>query len=158
MNSLARNNSAVRSLERGFGAIGQSYAELLVAFPILLFMLVAGADFGRVFYTAVSLNNAARAAAQYGSQSVATAADSSGMVSAAEADGSNIPNISATASQCTCESGSSVSACPSGYCTYDSGATFVTVNVQAPFQTIFNYPGIPHSFTMSYQAIMQVQP
>jgi Flp pilus assembly protein TadG len=158
MNSPVRHRNCERFIWPEAGVSGQSFVEMAVAIPVLLLLLVAGADFGRVFYAAISVNNAARAGAQYGSQSVTTAADSSGMVVAAKADGSNVVSISATASQCTCESGSTVSACPSSYCSYDSQATFVTVNAQAPFHTILNYPGIPRSFTLSSQAIMQVQP
>ena len=51
--------------------------------------------------------DAARAGAQYGSQSVATAANSSGMTLAATTDGANISGLTATASQCTCVSGTS---------------------------------------------------
>src|ERR1700730_4632114 len=90
---------------------GQSAVELALIAPVLALLLVVAADFGRLFYMNVGVNSAARAGAQYGSQSVVTAADAAGMVAAATKDGSSIAGLSATANQCTCAAGSSVAAC-----------------------------------------------
>jgi hypothetical protein len=127
---------------------------------LALFLLIA-ADFGRFFSTNVGLKNAARAGAQYGSQSVVAAADGAGMIAAAEKDGSAITGITATANQRTCESGSSVAACATTYsatyCTHNAQATYVIVNAQATFHTLVHYPGIPSSLTLSGRVVMQVQ-
>jgi Flp pilus assembly protein TadG len=140
---------------------GQSAVELALMFPVVALFLVIAADFGRLFYTNVGLRGAARAGAQYGSQSVVTAADSSGMIAAAQQDGSTIAGLSATANQCTCESGSSVTACAtsysSTYCTNNPQATYVIVKAQASFHTLVTYPGVPSTLTLSGQAVMQVQ-
>ena len=118
-------------------SIGQSIVEFSVAVSVLSLMLVIVADFARVFYLSIAVNNAARAGAQYGSQTVITAADVAGMKTAATTDGSNIPSLTPTASQCTCESQtSSVTKCPSSYCTANTTATFVEVDTSAPFTTI----------------------
>lgn len=152
-------SNAKERVQKGFGLYGngQSLVELAMAIPVLLLLLLAAADVGRVFYLSIAVNNAARAGAQYGSQSVITAADSNGMVQAANTDGSNVANLTVTATQCTCESSSSVPACPASYCTNDAQATFVQIQTQAPFHTILNYPGIPSSVTLSGNAIMQVE-
>lgn len=154
MNSAGAGYRAPRAFH--FCKGGQSLLELAVAIPVLILLLVAAADFGRAFYLSIALNNAARAGAQYGSQTVITAADLNGMVQATKTDGANIPNLSATASQCTCESSTSVTACAASYCANDPQATFVEVDVQAPFQTLVSYPGIPSSITLAGKAIMQV--
>ena len=146
-----------RAFGRGLPARGQSAVELAVAVPVLALLLLAGADFGRIFYLSIGVSNAARAGAQYGSQTVVTAADSNGMIAAAKTDGSNVNNLSATAIQCTCESSSSVAACPASYCTNDPQATFVEVDTQAPFSTLVKYPGIPYSTNLSGKAVMQVE-
>jgi Flp pilus assembly protein TadG len=135
---------------------GQSLTELILVLPVLLLLLLAGADFGRFCYAQIALDGAARAGAQYGSQSVVTAADSGGIVRAARTDGSNIAALTATASQCTCESPSSVPSCPTGYCAAQASATFVEVDTRAPFQTIVPYPGIPSPIVLSGRAIMEV--
>jgi Flp pilus assembly protein TadG len=140
---------------------GQSAVELALIFPVVALFLVIAADFGRLFSTNVGLKNAARAGAQYGSQSVVTAADAAGMIAAAQKDAPSIASISATANQCTCQSGSSVAACATTYsttyCTHNAQATYVIVTAQAPFHTLISYPGIPSSLTLSGQAVMQVQ-
>jgi Flp pilus assembly protein TadG len=139
-------------------SLGQSSVELAIAMPVLALMLVAAADFARVFFYGIAVNNAARAGAEYGSQTLITAADTSGMRTAATNDGSNVPSLSATASQCTCESpAGAVAACAANYCTANGSATFVEVDTSAPFTTIVNYPGIPHTMTLTGKAVMQVQ-
>jgi len=137
---------------------GQSVVELALATPILVLLLLAAADFGRLFYVWIAVNNAARAGAQYGSQSVTTAANSTGMQLAATTDGANISGLTATASQCTCVTGTSVTVCSgSAYnCTSAPQATYVEVDTQATFSTVVSYPGIPSSVTVRGTAIMQV--
>ncbi len=136
---------------------GQSAAELALILPLLVLLMLVGTDLARVFYLSIGVNSAARAGAEYGSQSVVTAADSTGMVAAAKADGSNLANLNVTADQCTCLSPSSVALCPSSYCSNNPQATYVTVTAQAPFQTVVTYPGLPSAMTLSGRAIMPVQ-
>jgi Flp pilus assembly protein TadG len=136
---------------------GQSAVELALLTPVLMALLLIAADLGRVFYFAIVVDSAARAGAQYGSQSVITAADSAGIKAAAKTDANNISGLSVTASQCTCESSTTVTACASSYCTNSSSATYVLVNTQMTFHTVVTYPGIPSSISLSGEAIMQVQ-
>jgi Flp pilus assembly protein TadG len=158
MNSLNPKKKAPEAGRRFWAAPGQSYVELAFALPVLALILVVTADFGRLFYTYVEVINAARAAAQYGSNSVVTAADSTGMIAAAKQDGVNIANLTVTASECTCGTATaSVPACASNYCTNDPQGNYVVVNAQAPFSTITKYPGVPSSVTLKSQAVMQVQ-
>jgi Flp pilus assembly protein TadG len=157
MNSVQNQKESGRRFRRR-SASGQSAVELAFALPVFILLLLATADFGRLFYVWIAVNNAARAGAQYGSQSVITAANSAGMILAATTDGSNIASLSATASQCTCISGTSVAVCSgSSYnCANDPQATFVEVDTQAPFHTVVSYPGIPSSITVPGKAILQV--
>jgi Flp pilus assembly protein TadG len=158
MNSRRSDKKTPEAHRRYWAARGQSYVELAFALPVLAIVLVVAADFGRLFYTYVEVINAARAAAQYGSNSVVTAADSTGMIAAAKQDGVNLANLTVTASQCTCGTATaSVPACSSNYCTNDPQGNYVVVNAQAPFSTITKYPGVPSSVTLKSQAVMQVQ-
>lgn len=134
---------------------GQSAVELALVTPILVVLLLVAADFGRVFYTSIAVDNAARAGAQYGSHSIVTAADSAGITAAAKTDGWSSLNVSA--SQCTCITSTNVAACATSYCTNNPSATYVTVTVTAPFTTLVNYPGLPSSITLTGRAIMEVQ-
>ncbi len=125
--------------------------------PVLALLVLVGTDFGRLFYTSIAVSNAARAGAQYGSQSLIAAADPAGMASAAKTDASNVTGLSAVGSQCTCYSPSTVTACASSYCTSNPQATFVEVDTATTFQTLMSYPGIPSSIHLSGKAIMRVQ-
>ncbi len=136
---------------------GQSMAEFAIAVPVLALLLVASADFARVFYFSIAVNNAARAGAQYGSQTLATAADINGMKSAATQDAPDLPSIAATAQLCTCGTGSSVTACATSYCTNNPRGNFVEVDTSMTFNTTISYPGIPSSIALAGKAIMQVQ-
>jgi Flp pilus assembly protein TadG len=135
---------------------GQAMLEMVMALPVLAVLLLAASDFGRLYYENVEVANAARAGAQYGSQSVMTAADFSGMETTAKADASNLTDMSATASQCTCETSTTVTACPTSYCTNSPTATYVEVDTSSTFHTAINYPGIPSSVTLSGKAVMMV--
>ena len=140
--------------------IGQAATELALIAPVLSLMLLGGADFARAFYFNQEVVAAARAGAQYGSQSVTTAADTTGIRASALANGTNVPGLTASSSFCTCQSPppTGQTACGSGYCNgANSQATYVTVNTSATFTTLVNYPGIPHLTTMSGKAIMQTQ-
>jgi Flp pilus assembly protein TadG len=135
---------------------GQAMVEMAMALPVLALLLLAAADFGRLYYANIEVANAARAGAQYGSQSVITAADFSGMETAAKDDGSNLSALSATATQCTCMISSSVAACPASYCSNSPQATYVEVDTTATFHTAIKYPGIPSSVTLGGKAVMMV--
>jgi Flp pilus assembly protein TadG len=131
--------------------------EFAIALPVLALLLVASSDFARVFYFSIAVNNAARAGAQYGSQSIVTASDTTGMRNAATQDASNLPSLSASARQCTCGTGSSVSACGSSYCTDNPTGNYVEVDTNMTFNTTIAYPGIPSSIALAGKAVMQVQ-
>jgi TadE-like protein len=147
---------------------GQNIVELAGALLVLVPMLVVVADFARVYFISIAVNNAARAGAQFGSQSTATATEAgspSGMQKAACNDygmstfATCQANLSPTATVCTCGTATaSVPKCGTGpYCKDTTTATYVTVNTTATYSTILNYPGFASRFTLNGQAIMQVQ-
>jgi Flp pilus assembly protein TadG len=158
MNSRRSSDEAAGTRRHLWAARGQSYVELAFALPVLAIILVVAADFGRLFYTYLEVINAARAWAQYGSNSVITAADAAGMATAAKQDGVNVPNLTVSADQCTCGTATaSIPACSSNFCTNDPQGNYVVVKAQAPFATIVKYPGVPSSITLKSQVVMQVQ-
>jgi Flp pilus assembly protein TadG len=138
---------------------GQSMLELAMALPFLLILFLVAADFGRVFYLGIEVGNAARAGAQYASQSVATAVDTPGIKNAAALDAANLSNLSVSSSNCTCVSPipSGQTACASSYCTNSPNANYVEVDAFATFKTLVKYPGVPSSVTVPGRAIVQVQ-
>jgi Flp pilus assembly protein TadG len=131
--------------------------ELGGALLVLVPLLLAATDFGRLYYTNITVEDAARAGAQYGAQSVTSAADATGMQTAATNDAPDISGMTASAKQCTCAAGSNVTACPASYCTNNPNATFVEVDTLATFNTVVSYPGIPSSVSLTGKAVMMVQ-
>jgi Flp pilus assembly protein TadG len=161
---------------------GQSSAELALALPFLVLLLVIVADFARLFYASIAVASAARAGVQYGAQSYIKAVDFTGMRQAALNDGQNISafarpmesgapsgsGLTATASNfCKCvTSPSATSACSCDNTVVACSSTvptgcfleaFVEVTTSATFPTIIAYPGVPDPIPLSSTAVMQVQ-
>jgi Flp pilus assembly protein TadG len=157
-------NQATMRAERHRWERGQIAVEVAIVAPLLALVLVICADFGRVFYTNVEVDNAARAGAQYGSQTTATAANTTNIATAAIAGAPNIGLTSASISSsvCSCESPtpSGFSACSTAsttpYCTDSPSANYVTVTATATYHTILAYPGIPSSTKLTGTATMQI--
>lgn len=111
---------AARVVERsgrfGHGASsGSATVEFAFTVPLLLLLVLAAADFGRVMYWAITLSGAARAGTVYGAQSQTTAADTSGIRQAASQEGQNIGLSTGevtVAVNCTCPGPSAVPTVP----------------------------------------------
>ena len=139
---------------------GQALVELALMFPIFLLLIVGAAEFGRLAYAAIEVANAARAGAAYGAQSHITASDTAGIQLAATQDAPNITGVTATSiNSCACSSGGTITcstaltACPSPARIIE----YVSVNTTATVGPLFNYPGLPHTFTLTGQATMRVE-
>src|SRR5689334_12700166 len=65
--SLFRASSRSRPHRPRHGAVGQSVVEFAIVAPVMILMVVAIADLGRVYTSAVAVEAAAREAADYGS-------------------------------------------------------------------------------------------
>ena len=157
---------------------GLALTEFALTIPLAFVLFIGILDFGRVFYTAMTVSHAARAGVQYGAQNSLTSGDFAGMrdvVTNAAADVNR--NITPTACRfcqcadgsgsCTSCSGDSVlgtatdrcrdasgclSACPSG-----APRVYVQVTAEKVFTTLFPYPSIPRTTDIKRQVIMRVQ-
>lgn len=164
---------------------GSALVELALVVPLLCLVLIGAAELGRIAYYAIEVSDAARAGVAYGSQGSGTA-DANDMQTAATASAANITNLTfptppgGTDTPCSCEtittvSGSStVVSTPISVCggtgstaatqcptSTVSGTTRVVVNyvqlsTQAKISTMFNYPGLPTSYTLNGYAKMRV--
>ena len=95
-------------------------------------------------------------------QSAITAADMSGMKTAAQNDDPSLQISSITASQwCDCPPGGNPYDCPNpppAACVASSEVwTYIEVQTQGTFKTLINYPGIPNSMALTGTAIMRSQ-
>jgi Flp pilus assembly protein TadG len=122
---------------------GAATVELALLAPFLAFIFLIAVDYGRVFYYAITLENAARRGALYGCLDAAHSVDTSGIRTAALTDATDISPAPTITSKVTTDS--------------NSDAT-VEVTVNFTFQTITNYPGIPNATNLSRKVAMRILP
>lgn len=116
---------------------GQGLVELALTVPMMVLLLLGAAEFAMVSYVAIEVANAAKAAAQYGAQNTTTAADTTGMQTAAINDAGN---LGLTNSDVTVTVANSV----------------ITVAVAYSFSPLVHLPGLPTSFTLHGNAVQEV--
>jgi len=130
--------------------------ELALATPILVLLLMAGVDMGRLFYTTITANCAARAGVQYGAQSLITASDDIGMQNAAAQDAQDISGMTVKSQHyCQCQDGTNVQ-CGDGFCAGQQ-IVFVQVDTNLTFKPMTKVPGISSAVAVNGTAIRRVQ-
>jgi TadE-like protein len=139
---------------------GQSIAEFAMVLPLLLLLLVGTIEIGRFAYYGIEVQSAARAAVQYGVQSLAASKDTAGLQQAAHNDAPDITNLQVNPSNtCACsDSPGTFVGCPlkSTDCPAGHPVVFVQVDTSADISPLFNYPGISSKFKATGRAIMRV--
>jgi len=172
MTNATNNNSMVGFMEHQNGMlascagvrddIGQALVELALVFPIFILLLIGAAEFGRLAYAAIEVTNAAHAAALYGAYSHITASDTAGMqlIATTDASAPNVTSMTVTPTQfCSCSTGGTI-VCSTALISCPSPARIiesVQVNTIASVDTLFHFPGIPKTVTLTGQAIMRVE-
>lgn len=135
---------------------GGATVELIVIFPIMLLLIIGLVDYGRVFYTWVTVSNAARAGAEYGQQRFDTQGDTINQKVAAQTDGNDAGTLTLTPTM-ICECAQAASSCGS-FC--PGGAApevYIRITASKAVNMYFNYPGLPSSVTISRSAIFRSQ-
>lgn len=132
---------------------GQTVLELALLLPLLLLLLVGVIEIGRYAYFDILVSNAARAGAQYGAQSLIQAADVNGIKTAAQNDGLGTMTITTT-QQCGCAAGT-LGGCPTGGACLQP-LVYVQVTASEKFNSLFSYPGLPNSLTLTSTVTMRV--
>jgi Flp pilus assembly protein TadG len=137
---------------------GQSLVELAFVVPLLLLLLIGIIEIGRFAFYSIVVSNAARAGAQYGAQSLATAADTAGIATAAKNDGQGGTGLTVTSNQlCGCSGATLSGACPATLCVLPNHAlVYVRVQVVGAFPSLFHYPGLPASINVTSVEEMRV--
>ena len=140
---------------------GAALVELALILPLLLLLLLGVSDFGRVLYWSITLAQSARAGAQYGAQSSASAANSAGIQQAVLQDAQNITNLGGTINVtsecfCQCEGETASVNCTNNNCG-NAPQVFVKVTTSTTFNTLVPYPGIPSTVNLSNTAILRLQ-
>jgi Flp pilus assembly protein TadG len=144
---------------------GQSLVEVALLLPFLVLMLLGVIELGRYAYIGILVGNAARAGAAYGTQSLPQSVDTTNISLAAQNDFQNNgqTGLSVTSSvSCGCDSSGTVtsSACSgtgAGTCGTGHWVVIVSVTASGTFTSLFNYPGIASSISLSRTSSMRVR-
>jgi Flp pilus assembly protein TadG len=167
MKKMMNRRAQVRRFSRAsLRQDGQALIELALTMPLLLLMLLGAGEFARMAYMAIELSNAAKAAAQYGAQNEAYAANTLGIQLVAQKDAtytSSFCNSFTTSVQtplpCSCVVNGAVGAASTGACTAACAGYTVQVLVidtSASCNPIIHAPGFPGSFTLRGHAQQEV--
>lgn len=145
---------------------GQSLLELAFLVPLLLLLALGVIEMGRYAYIGILVGNAARAGAAYGTQSLPQSVDTVGITTAADNDfqnnGQSVSNLTITSTvSCGCDGNGSVAAAActgsgAGICASGHWVVILSVTASGTFSSLFNYPGIPSSVTVSRTSSMRV--
>jgi Flp pilus assembly protein TadG len=150
------------SFRRSFAAFrrsepGTALVELAIVLPLLVLFAIGAAEFGRLYFAAITVANAARAGAQFGAQNAVSSSNFAGMTAAAQNEAGDIGTISNFPSRfCRCPDGS-VPSCTGSCGSYGTPQVFVKDSVAKTINLILRYPGLPSSVTISRAAIFRVQ-
>ena len=137
---------------------GTAALELGIAGPLLILMVIGAIDFGRIFYQAVTIANAAETCAFYGTQNNVKSGHFSGMQQAARDYAQSIGTITATGDRfCACPDGNTVD-CVTGTCAgYGPPRVYARCLVEKQFRLIAPIPEIPNPVTVRKRVVMRVQ-
>lgn len=157
---------------------GSALAEVALASPLFILMIMGSFELGRVAHFAIEVQNAARAGAAYGSEA-GNAAATAAITQAAQNDAQDLAGLSATpGTGCVCETlttGSSptyspssgtvacndpsITSCKGGSSTVTyQTVSYVTVSTQATINPVFNVKALPGSYTLHGYSQMRVLP
>lgn len=142
---LARRSYArlvLRSFRRTRSEQGQSLVETALSLSILVFLLVGGADFARVFGAQVGVLSAARAGAE-ARVTKAAATDAEAEEYALDELG-RIPGVDASLATVTVTPSSGA-----------DGESLTTVRVQYTFRTLVAWPLIPNELALDRSAVFR---
>ena len=135
---------------------GSAIVELALSVFLLLLVMTGVVEFGRMFYHAAEVANAARAGVQWAVVNPGSPNNLTAMQTAAKNDAVNITGLTATPTEfCECDDGSTVD-CTTGTCATGSVRTYVQVVATAPFAMLANYWWMPQSITVGSRAVIRV--
>ncbi len=151
-----RHVSAAKKFRRFLGgAKGGAAVEMAVVFPVLVLLVIGVVDYGRVFYTSVTVANAARAGAEFGATRPGMTVKPDSIRAFAIQDGLEAGVTVAASRYCEC-SGAAAG------CTATCGGgavpdVFIEVTASKTVNFLLPYPGIPNSFFITRKAVMRSQ-
>ncbi|MFQ6017099.1 MAG: TadE/TadG family type IV pilus assembly protein [Kiloniellaceae bacterium] len=117
--------------------------EFGFAITMLVVLALGTFDFGRLGLRKITVSNAARAGAEYGTQDFGTATDVNGIIQAArnDADDNNNSLNIAARQYCSCPTDGEI-ACTAMCSDGTFNLMYVEVSVQDQVDLVFPYPGV----------------
>ncbi|HEV2388218.1 MAG TPA: TadE/TadG family type IV pilus assembly protein [Candidatus Acidoferrales bacterium] len=149
---------------------GQSIAEVALLTPILLAMLLGAVEFGRYAYIGILVGSAARAGAAYATEHLANAGNTAAIQQAADNDyqnnGQNQALLTVTSTDtCGCDNGSypivtqscfpGTGGAPPTCSPGSHWVVVVSVTASGTYSSLFTYPWIPNSITLTRTSTMR---
>jgi Flp pilus assembly protein TadG len=146
---------------------GGAIVEFALTMPFLILLLLGAVELSRVAFAAIQITNASRAAAQYGAQNTNSAADSTGMATAATNEATGLTGVSTVVSVsgicssgavCTGVNNGSGPTCVNTDCQTNAGdhiETVLTVTSSVSFSPGIRISAIPSSFTLSHTTVQK---
>jgi Flp pilus assembly protein TadG len=137
---------------------GSAAVELAIAVPVVVLLAIGVFDLGRILVAAVTVANAARAGAVYGTLEPGNATDTAAINQAARDDGLDLGTLAVTSrSYCRCDAGE-VGDCLTGDCgVYGAYRVYVEVTAVKKIGLLFKYPGMPDTVTVTKVATLRGQ-
>jgi Flp pilus assembly protein TadG len=145
LTTATRSQAAVDVRRNSHARRAVATVELALVLPFLVFMLVAGMDYSRVFYASVIVSNCARNGALWASD--ANLADHSAYDTVQDAAAADAVDLDITQLQVTELDGTDA-----------QSYGWAQVTVSYPFQTVINYPGIPSPIQITRATRMRKVP
>lgn len=139
---------------------GTALVETALSMSLFVLLMLGAVEFGGLAYAAIEVSNAAKAAAQYGAQSHATAADLTGMLAAARSEyfaPTALTLVSPTAGAgyaCDCADTGAAASCTnnsvtSPACPGSFLQVTMTVQTRATYTPVIHIPGFSSGITIN---------
>lgn len=132
---------------------GTAVVEFALVAPVLIFLMIGLIEVGRYLYFGIMAAHAAETGAQYASQSLTNAQNGNGISSAVTSDSPGVTWV-VTPNWVCYSNGNSVN-CPA-LNSSSSITRYIQITVNANFQSLLNYPGIPNNIPISASTTMRV--
>jgi Flp pilus assembly protein TadG len=135
---------------------GTALLEMAIVLPFLLLAAIGVAEFGRVYFNAIRVANAATAGAQYGAQNIGSY-DAARIRQVARDDANDQALQVTSSTACRCPGSEAVVVCSTTCVGYGSPQFFVEVAATKTHTFLLRYPGIPQSITVTRTATFREQ-
>ncbi len=135
---------------------GTAFVEMAIALPFLFLAAIGVAEFGRVYFNAIRIANAAMAGAEFGAQNSGTG-DPDNIRQVVRNDAGDQTLVVTSNAVCRCPGSDALVAC-SGTCMgYGPPQYFIEVTTSKSHTFLLRYPGIPQSITVTRKATFREQ-